>query len=167
MDPVKLHFDYRDIFRAPRMALSGKKIWTYVVGNLIGYIGYFVLTNIAPLLLRRFTYYLQTAQRKWFLFIRRCLGLHQKTLAPCRFYLSLNRFNYCIFYSDGTCFCLAGKNSIHRRTIIRHSLPPLLFWSFIHCVFCRCSDYGRNLYPCYCGSLWRGYDGHRLIILRL
>ena len=49
MDPVKLHFDYRDIFRAPRMALSGKKIWTYVVGNLIGYIGYFILTNIALL----------------------------------------------------------------------------------------------------------------------
>lgn len=49
MDPVKLHFDYRDIFRAPRLALSGKKIWTFVTGNLLGYAGYFILTNIALL----------------------------------------------------------------------------------------------------------------------
>ena len=49
MDPVKLHFDYRDIFRAPRLALSGKKIWTFVVGNFIGYLGYLILTYIALL----------------------------------------------------------------------------------------------------------------------
>jgi len=26
MDPMKLYFDVRDIFRAPRLALSGKKV---------------------------------------------------------------------------------------------------------------------------------------------
>ncbi|MBT5999472.1 MAG: hypothetical protein HOG68_00310 [Candidatus Marinimicrobia bacterium] len=47
MDPVKLHFDFRDIFRAPRLALSGKKIWTFMVGNFLGYSGYFLFTYIA------------------------------------------------------------------------------------------------------------------------
>ena len=27
MGPMDLHFNFRDIFRAPRLALSGKKIW--------------------------------------------------------------------------------------------------------------------------------------------
>ena len=27
MEPMNLHFDVRDIFRSPRLALSGKKIW--------------------------------------------------------------------------------------------------------------------------------------------
>jgi len=40
MEPMKLYFDVRDIFRAPRLALSGKKIWIFLVANLIGYVCY-------------------------------------------------------------------------------------------------------------------------------
>ncbi len=47
MNPVKLYFDVRDIFRAPRLALSGKKIWTFLYANLIGYTLYLILSYIA------------------------------------------------------------------------------------------------------------------------
>jgi len=47
MEPMKLHFDVRDIFRAPRLALSGKKIWIFLVANLIGYGAYFILNYLA------------------------------------------------------------------------------------------------------------------------
>lgn len=47
MDPVKLYFDVRDIFRAPRLALSGKKIWTFLYANLIGYALYLILSFLA------------------------------------------------------------------------------------------------------------------------
>ena len=47
MGPINLYFDFRDIFRAPRLALSGKKIWIFIVGNLAGYIVYWVLTYLS------------------------------------------------------------------------------------------------------------------------
>jgi len=47
MDPMKLHFDFRDIFRAPRLALSGKKILVFVQALLIGYADYLILTYIS------------------------------------------------------------------------------------------------------------------------
>lgn len=47
MEPMKLHFDVRDIFRAPRLALSGKKIWIFIIANVIGYCPYFILNYIA------------------------------------------------------------------------------------------------------------------------
>ena len=50
MEPVKLHFDVRDLFCAPRLALSGKKIWIFLVGSLIGYIFYFALNYLAFIL---------------------------------------------------------------------------------------------------------------------
>ena len=43
----KPYFDFRDIFRAPRLALSGKKVGIQFLGLLIGYIGFMVLTYIA------------------------------------------------------------------------------------------------------------------------
>lgn len=43
----KLYFDIRDIFRAPRLALSGKKILIQCLGLVIGYVGYLILTYIA------------------------------------------------------------------------------------------------------------------------
>ena len=42
MIPIKLNFNYTDIFRAPRLALSGKKVSILIKGNLIGYISYFL-----------------------------------------------------------------------------------------------------------------------------
>ena len=40
MVPIKLNFGISDIFLSPRLALSGKKIWTLTIGNLIGYLSY-------------------------------------------------------------------------------------------------------------------------------
>lgn len=47
MDPMKLHFDVRDIFRAPRLALSGKKILVFVQALVVGYADYLILTYIS------------------------------------------------------------------------------------------------------------------------
>tara|TARA_B100000408_G_scaffold33206_1_gene24855 strand:+ start:1943 stop:3208 length:1266 start_codon:yes stop_codon:yes gene_type:complete len=47
MGPMNLYFDVRDIFRAPRLALSGKKIWIFIVGNLAGFIAYWVFTYLS------------------------------------------------------------------------------------------------------------------------
>ena len=44
MASAKLYFDFRDILRSPRIALSGKKIWIFIVGNLIGFVSYWFLT---------------------------------------------------------------------------------------------------------------------------
>jgi len=46
MEPIKLYFDVRDIFRAPRLALSGKKIWIFLTANLIGYLVYLILNYL-------------------------------------------------------------------------------------------------------------------------
>jgi len=46
----KFYFDIRDIFRAPRLALSGKKLFLQTSGLLLGYLGYLILTYIAHLL---------------------------------------------------------------------------------------------------------------------
>ncbi len=45
----KFYFDVRDIFRAPRLALCGKKMVVQFLGFLIGYVGYLVLTYVAYL----------------------------------------------------------------------------------------------------------------------
>lgn len=47
MSPMKLYFDVRDIFRAPRLALSGKKILVFTQALLIGYFAYLILTYIS------------------------------------------------------------------------------------------------------------------------
>ncbi|MFQ6604099.1 MAG: hypothetical protein ACE5D8_00955 [Fidelibacterota bacterium] len=47
MGPMKLYFDVRDIFRAPRLALSGKKIFIFTVATLIGYVAFWLLAYIA------------------------------------------------------------------------------------------------------------------------
>ena len=50
MGPMKLYFDIRDVLRAPRLALSGKKIMIMLVGTLIGYGAYWVFTAISFIL---------------------------------------------------------------------------------------------------------------------
>ena len=47
MEPMKLYFDVRDIFRSPRLALSGKKIWLFLKVNLFGFTVYWVFSYIA------------------------------------------------------------------------------------------------------------------------
>jgi hypothetical protein len=46
MNPMKLYFDVRDIFRAPRLALSGKKIIIFMQANLVGYAVYWALNYL-------------------------------------------------------------------------------------------------------------------------
>ena len=50
MIEYKLHFNYKDIFLAPRLALSPKKIWVFTIGNLSGYILYWILTYLSLVL---------------------------------------------------------------------------------------------------------------------
>ena len=49
MIPLKLNYNYTDIFRAPRLALSGKKILFLIKGNLFGYIAYYIFSTISLL----------------------------------------------------------------------------------------------------------------------
>ena len=44
-----LYFDFRDVFRIPRVALSGKKIWTHFVANIIGYLAFIIFAYIGIL----------------------------------------------------------------------------------------------------------------------
>jgi hypothetical protein len=50
LEPIKLYFDVRDIFRSPRLALSGKKIWLFLKANLFGFTVYWIFTYIALVL---------------------------------------------------------------------------------------------------------------------
>ena len=47
MGPYSLNFDYRDIFLSPKLGLSGKKIWVFVRGNILGFSSYWILTYLA------------------------------------------------------------------------------------------------------------------------
>ena len=42
-----LYFDIRDIFRTPRLALSGKKMWVHLIGLFLGWAIYSILTYVA------------------------------------------------------------------------------------------------------------------------
>jgi len=43
----RMHFDFRDIFRSPRLALSLQRIWIQFVGLFLGYLGYLILTYVS------------------------------------------------------------------------------------------------------------------------
>jgi len=47
MVPINLYFNFKDIFRSPRIALSGKKIWIFTTGNLIGYLFYWFISYLS------------------------------------------------------------------------------------------------------------------------
>ena len=49
MQPMKLYFDVRDVFRAPRLALSGKKIILFTQANLAGYFAYWILIYLGAM----------------------------------------------------------------------------------------------------------------------
>ena len=50
MQPMKLYFDVRDVFRAPRLALSGKKIIVFIQANLFGYFAYWTLNYLGAMI---------------------------------------------------------------------------------------------------------------------
>ncbi|MBA64790.1 MAG: hypothetical protein CMG55_03210 [Candidatus Marinimicrobia bacterium] len=47
MNTVHFNFNIKDIFRAPRLALSGKKIFIFIQGNLAGFISYWLFSILA------------------------------------------------------------------------------------------------------------------------
>lgn len=47
MSEYNLHYNYKDLFLAPRLALSPKKIWVFIFGNLCGYIAYWILSYLS------------------------------------------------------------------------------------------------------------------------
>lgn len=44
---TKLHWGYKDVFRALRLGFSAKKVWMMSLGLLVGFAGYTVLTYVA------------------------------------------------------------------------------------------------------------------------
>ena len=45
---MQMHFDWRDMFKAPRLAIStGKRLVLQALGLMVGYLGYLVLTYLA------------------------------------------------------------------------------------------------------------------------
>jgi len=44
---LKLSFNYRDLFNAPRLAFSIQRIWIQFIGMVIGFAGYLVLTYLS------------------------------------------------------------------------------------------------------------------------
>lgn len=49
MVPRNLNYNYRDIFLAPRLALSGKKLFLIIKGNLLGFLVYFIFSYFSLL----------------------------------------------------------------------------------------------------------------------
>lgn len=47
---MKLHFNYKDIFHAPRIAFRFQKIWINGIGFLIGYLTYLIFTYLSLLI---------------------------------------------------------------------------------------------------------------------
>ncbi len=47
--PVKLHYNFKDVFRAARFGLSGKKMWVQFMGLVIGFFFYSVFSYFALL----------------------------------------------------------------------------------------------------------------------
>lgn len=45
----QLRFDIRDIFRAPRLALSLQRIWIQFLGVIVGFLGYLIMTYLSLL----------------------------------------------------------------------------------------------------------------------
>ena len=44
---VKLHFNFKDVFRAARLGFSAKKIWIQLIGFVIGFLGYDLFAYLA------------------------------------------------------------------------------------------------------------------------
>ena len=44
---VAMHWNYKDLFRACRLAFSAKKVWMQIVGFVVGGAGYAILTYLA------------------------------------------------------------------------------------------------------------------------
>ena len=79
MQPMKLYFDVRDIFRSPRLALSGKKIILFIQANLLGYFAYWILNYLGAMV------HGMSFSDAWSLYgLYPCLlGVESLSLLPC------------------------------------------------------------------------------------
>ena len=104
MGLTNLYYDFRDLFRAPRLALSGKKIWIFILGNLVGFISYWIL-SYASLLLSGMS--MQSSINKY--------GLY-----PCLFGNEAPTIAWIIYYigiSVWAIFVLFASTAVSRVTI--------------------------------------------------
>lgn len=53
---IKLHYNFKDVFRAARFGFSAKKMWIQFLGLLIGVVGYLVLAYIAFLVATEYSF---------------------------------------------------------------------------------------------------------------
>ena len=104
MGPMDFYFDVRDIFRAPRLALSGKKIWIFVIGNLAGYILYWVFSYLS-LIMTGMTFADAISQyglypclfgnkAEWYAWVTYFIGLEAWFLAIFMAYTSVSRVTF-------------------------------------------------------------------------
>ena len=104
MGLTNLYYDFRDLFRAPRLALSGKKIWIFILGNIVGFISYWIL-SYASLILSGMS--MQSSINKY--------GLY-----PCLFGNEAPTIAWIIYYigiSVWAIFVLFASTAVSRVTI--------------------------------------------------
>ena len=53
---IKLHYNFKDVFRAARFGFSAKKMWIQFLGLLIGVVGYLILAYIAFLVATEYSF---------------------------------------------------------------------------------------------------------------
>ncbi len=70
---IKLHYNFKDVFRAARFGFSAKKMWIQFLGLLIGVVGYLILAYVALLVATEFSFVNIWSQFK---FIPLPLGVH-------------------------------------------------------------------------------------------
>ena len=85
MNQMNLFFDIRDLFKAPRLALSGKKIWIFIIGNLAGFIIYWLFSYISLILtgvtfldaLKEYGFqpYLFNTELEWYAWVTYFIGI--------------------------------------------------------------------------------------------
>ena len=83
---MNLYFDIRDIFRSPRLALSGKKIWIFLRANISGYLVYFIFNYLGLMLMGQSMKYIWATQ-----------GLY-----PCLYLFELTWYSALLFWISKT-----------------------------------------------------------------
>ena len=142
MGPMDFYFDVRDIFRAPRLALSGKKIWIFVIGNLAGYILYWVFSYLS-LIMTGMTFADAISQyglypclfgnkAEWYAWVTYFIGLEAWFLAIFMAYTSVSRVTFKQlkgndFFSAGDAWQYTNK---HWHPIVFAPIAILLIIAF-------------------------------------
>ena len=123
MGQMDLYFNIKDIFRAPRLALSGKKIWIFMIGNLAGFVSYWILTYFA------------------FALAGMPVGemIMKYGLYPCLFGNSAPWFSWCVYFFGCTLWVIAvllSSTAVSRVTLKQLKGNDFFSgndaWSYVH-----------------------------------